>query len=145
LLTCLFLRKFSVLGNVVAQVATWHEVYHKIQVLRVLKRKFHVNKETRSEGKLLVIKLREKFLFVHNGIHTALLNNSRLLHFLHREQLLLLYLFHLPHLPEPASAYYVQELERVLCHRSQSTPLTCNIVVVVFWLEVATSHINYLN
>ena len=61
-----------------------------------------------------MVQLREELLLVHNGIHTALLNNSRLLHFLHGEELLLLDLLDLPNLAEASAADDVEELEGVL-------------------------------
>lgn len=62
---------------------------------------------------LRVLELSQELLLVHDGVNTPFLNDSPLVHFLHSKQLLLLFLFYLPHFSKATSPNNIVEEEVV--------------------------------
>lgn len=61
-----------------------------------------------------MVELCEEFLFVHDGVDTALADDARLGHFFHGEQFALFALLDLPHLAKAATPNHILEMEVVL-------------------------------
>lgn len=64
-----------------------------------------------------MFELSEQLAFIHDGVHRTLRNDPRLMHFLHRVELLGFLELDLPDLPKAPLPDYVVELEAVLINR----------------------------
>lgn len=108
----LLLVKLLILGEVVPEVSSLHEIDDQVQVLPVFEGVVHIYQESKwilTPQYLRVIQLTQELLLVHHRVHTSLRDYPRLQHFLHGVQLVCLLLFHSPHLAEAAPANDIHE------------------------------------
>lgn len=96
----MLLSESLVLGQVVPQVTTCHQIDDQVQVLPVVKSIVHVHEKG-------VVKLAQELFFIDNRVHTPLGNDPSLQHLLHCEELMCFLLLYFPNLAEASSAYHV--------------------------------------
>jgi len=113
--TCLLFGKAAVLAYVIAQIASTHYIYYKIQVVSVFECIMHINQKPKNtaNANLRVLELGQKLFFIHYWIYGALWNDPRLCHLFHSVELSLLSLFNFPNLAESSAADHILEVKVV--------------------------------
>ena len=105
----LLLSESLVLGQVVSQVTSSHQVNDKVQVLPIVEGIVHVDEER-------MVELAKELFFINHGVNTPLSDDPRLKHLLHRKKLLRFLLLDLPYLAKAATPYHIQKREVVLAN-----------------------------